>query len=57
MGEQQFIIYYCTENDDDDDDELNKTLAIFIGLVAGVAILVVFLSFLSKALDHKGNSS
>ncbi|XP_047966917.1 plasmodesmata-located protein 6-like [Salvia hispanica] len=42
------------ENDDDDDDELNKTLAIFIGLVAGVAILVVFLSFLSKALDHKG---
>ncbi|XP_042022273.1 plasmodesmata-located protein 6-like [Salvia splendens] len=43
------------ENDDDDDDEeLDKTLAIFIGLVAGVAILVVFLSFLSKALDHKG---
>ncbi|KAL1568609.1 plasmodesmata-located protein 6-like [Salvia divinorum] len=39
-----------TEND----DEIEKTLAIFIGLVAGVAILVVFLSFLSKALDHKG---
>ncbi|XP_057777540.1 plasmodesmata-located protein 6 [Salvia miltiorrhiza] len=39
-----------TEND----DEVEKTLAIFIGLVAGVAILVVFLSFLSKALDHKG---
>ncbi|KAH6773905.1 plasmodesmata-located protein 6 [Perilla frutescens var. hirtella] len=38
----------------ENDDEVEKTLAIFIGLVAGVAILVVFLSFLSKALDHKG---
>ncbi|KAL1556535.1 plasmodesmata-located protein 6-like [Salvia divinorum] len=38
----------------ENDEEVEKTLAIFIGLVAGVAILVVFLSFLSKALDHKG---
>ncbi|XP_042010674.1 plasmodesmata-located protein 6-like [Salvia splendens] len=38
----------------ENDDEVEKTLAIFIGLVAGVAILVVFLSFLSKALDNKG---
>lgn len=43
-----------TSKNENNDDEVEKTLAIFIGLVAGVAILVVFLSFLSKALDHKG---
>ncbi|XWS63966.1 hypothetical protein CRYUN_Cryun06bG0146600 [Craigia yunnanensis] len=31
-----------------DDDEIEKTLAILIGLIAGVALIIVFLSFLSK---------
>ncbi|KAL3830734.1 hypothetical protein ACJIZ3_019536 [Penstemon smallii] len=36
------------------DDDMEKTLAIIIGLVAGVAVLIVFLSFLSKLCDKKG---
>ncbi|KAL0446738.1 UNVERIFIED_CONTAM: Plasmodesmata-located protein 6 [Sesamum latifolium] len=39
----------------ENDDEVEKTLAIFLGLIAGVAILIVFLSFLSKLFDsNKG---
>ncbi|CAI0450789.1 unnamed protein product [Linum tenue] len=44
-------------NDDDKDDnndvEIEKTLAILIGLIAGVALLIVFLSFL-RQLCQKG---
>lgn len=37
------------------DDEIEKTLAILIGLIAGVALIIVFLSFLSKVCEkHKG---
>ncbi|XVE91965.1 hypothetical protein REPUB_Repub01dG0056600 [Reevesia pubescens] len=32
----------------DNDDEIEKTLAILIGLIAGVALIILFLSFLSK---------
>ncbi|XP_051144083.1 plasmodesmata-located protein 6-like [Andrographis paniculata] len=46
-----------TAKHDENDDEMEKTLAIFIGLVAGVAVLIVFLSVLSKLLDRKGGSS
>ncbi|KAK6921622.1 Gnk2-homologous domain [Dillenia turbinata] len=35
------------------DNEMEKTLAIFIGLVAVVAVLVVFMAFLNKALGGK----
>ncbi|XLS95376.1 hypothetical protein HN51_071384 [Arachis hypogaea] len=36
------------------DDEIEKTLAILIGLIAGVALIIVFLSFLSKVCEkHK----
>ncbi|XP_020220817.1 plasmodesmata-located protein 6 [Cajanus cajan] len=44
-------------NDDNNqnDDEIEKTLAILIGLIAGVALIIVFLSFLSKVCEkHKG---
>ncbi|XP_050235077.1 plasmodesmata-located protein 6 [Mercurialis annua] len=33
------------------DDEIEKTLAILIGLIAGVALLIVFLSFLRKVCE------
>lgn len=36
------------------DDDVERTLAIIIGLVAGVAVMIVFLSFLSKLCDKKG---
>ncbi|KAG8382716.1 hypothetical protein BUALT_Bualt05G0106300 [Buddleja alternifolia] len=36
------------------DEEVEKTLAILIGLIAGVAILIVFLAFLSKLFEGKG---
>lgn len=43
--------------DDDDannnDDEVEKTLAIIIGLIAAVALFIVFISFLNK-LCEKG---
>lgn len=42
---------------DNDDDEIAKTLAILIGLIAGIALIIVFVSALSKACekDSKGN--
>ncbi|KAM7276373.1 hypothetical protein ACFE04_018239 [Oxalis oulophora] len=38
----------------DNDEEIEKTLAILIGLIAGVALLVVFLSCLSKCCENGG---
>ncbi|GAU33489.1 hypothetical protein TSUD_72500 [Trifolium subterraneum] len=42
-------------NDDENhnDDEIEKTLAILIGLIAGVALIIVFLSFLNKVCDKQ----
>ncbi|CAL5215215.1 unnamed protein product [Lathyrus oleraceus] len=42
-------------NDDENhnDDEIEKTLAILIGLIAGVALIIVFLSFLSKVCEKQ----
>ncbi|XP_024030703.1 cysteine-rich repeat secretory protein 12 [Morus notabilis] len=39
------------KDDDNNDEEIEKTLAILIGLIAGVALLIVFLSFLRKLCD------
>ncbi|PWA93586.1 Gnk2-homologous domain-containing protein [Artemisia annua] len=39
---------------DDDDGDVDKTLAIIIGIIAGVAVLIVFLSMLSRLCDRKG---
>ncbi|KAJ8564780.1 hypothetical protein K7X08_001240 [Anisodus acutangulus] len=36
------------------DDDVEKTLAITIGLIAGVAVLIVFLSVLNKLCEKKG---
>ncbi|GMI75212.1 plasmodesmata-located protein 6 [Hibiscus trionum] len=36
------------------DDEIEKTLAILIGLIAGVALIIVFVSFLSKLCEKGG---
>ncbi|XP_052206240.1 plasmodesmata-located protein 6 [Diospyros lotus] len=44
---------YSKHDDNDNDDEVEKTLAILIGLIAGVALLVVFLSFCSRVLENK----
>lgn len=42
------------KNDDDDNgDEIEKTLAILIGLIAGVALIIVFLSFLRKLCEKR----
>ncbi|GMJ13376.1 plasmodesmata-located protein 6 [Hibiscus trionum] len=41
-------------NDDNNDEEIEKTLAILIGLIAGVAVIIVFISFLSKLCDKGG---
>lgn len=35
-------------------NETDKTLAIIIGIVAGVILLIVFLSYCSKKFDKKG---
>lgn len=53
------LIFLINLNNVDDsnhnDDEIEKTLAILIGLIAGVALIIVFLSFLSKVCEkHKG---
>lgn len=56
VAEQWFfyVLWYYTESDDNDETE--KTLALIIGVIAGVTLLIVFLSFLSKSSDSKGNS-
>ncbi|RDX69786.1 Cysteine-rich repeat secretory protein 12, partial [Mucuna pruriens] len=42
------------DDNNHNDDEIEKTLAILIGLIAGVALIIVFLSFLSKVCEkHK----
>lgn len=33
---------------------MDKTLAIIIGIIAGVAVIIVFLSFLTRICDRKG---
>ncbi|CAK9165616.1 unnamed protein product [Ilex paraguariensis] len=43
-----------TSKSDSNDNEVEKTLAIIVGLVAAVAVLIVFLSALSKMMDRKG---
>ncbi|KAL3635951.1 hypothetical protein CASFOL_020498 [Castilleja foliolosa] len=44
-----------TSRSDNNDDEVEKTLAIFIGLIAAVAVLIVFLTFLSRLFEkNKG---
>lgn len=47
---------YCfldTAGDDDEDDP-QRTLAIIIGVIVAVAILIIFLSLLSKSWGKKG---
>ncbi|XP_058108281.1 plasmodesmata-located protein 6-like [Magnolia sinica] len=44
-------VYSKETKGDSSDDEAGKTFAIIIGLLAGVALIVVFLSFLRKAFD------
>ncbi|CAN8266883.1 unnamed protein product [Cochlearia groenlandica] len=39
-------------NHENNDDEIEKTLAIIVGLIAGVTLLVVFLSFMAKSCDR-----
>ncbi|XP_013703724.2 plasmodesmata-located protein 6 [Brassica napus] len=39
-------------NRDNNDDEIQKTLAIIVGLIAGVTLLVVLLSFMSKSCER-----
>ncbi|KAL8196427.1 hypothetical protein R6Q57_024722 [Mikania cordata] len=36
-----------------DDNDVDKTLAIIIGIIAGVAVIIVFLSFLTRLCDQK----
>ncbi|KDP38102.1 hypothetical protein JCGZ_04745 [Jatropha curcas] len=40
-------------DDNNNDEEIEKTLAILIGLIAGVALLIVFLSFLRKVCEKE----
>ncbi|GFS40452.1 plasmodesmata-located protein 6 [Actinidia rufa] len=42
------------DHDNIDDNETEKTLAILIGLIAGVSLLIFFLSVLRRSLDKKG---
>lgn len=46
------VFEYVDDNDNNNnDDEIEKTLAILIGLIAGVALLIVFLAFLRKICE------
>lgn len=36
------------------DDEIEKTLSILVGLIAGVALIIIFLAFLGKLCEGKG---
>lgn len=45
---------YNSRSGDNNNDDTEKTLAIIIGLIAGVAVIIVLLSALSKLCDKKG---
>lgn len=49
------MFVYCflgyADDENNNDDEIEKTLAILIGLIAGVALLIVFLAFLRKLCE------
>ncbi|XP_031491339.1 plasmodesmata-located protein 6-like [Nymphaea colorata] len=47
-------LYSHASHDSQGGDEAGKTLAIIIGLFAGVALIIVFLSFLRKVCSGKG---
>ncbi|KAK3033761.1 hypothetical protein RJ639_034203, partial [Escallonia herrerae] len=42
--------YYDSSSDSSDDDEVGKTVAIIVGVLAGVAVFIVLLSFCRKSL-------
>lgn len=41
------------DDSNNNDDEIEKTLAIIIGLIAAVALIIVFISFLNKLCDDE----
>lgn len=41
------------DDSNSNDDEIEKTLAIIIGLIAAVALIIVFISFLNKLCDDE----
>ncbi|XP_047314545.1 plasmodesmata-located protein 6-like [Impatiens glandulifera] len=47
--------YSNNDDDNDDEDEVQKTIALLVGLIAGVAFLIVFISALSKFFEKKGS--
>ncbi|KAL2511453.1 Cysteine-rich repeat secretory protein 15 [Abeliophyllum distichum] len=44
--------YYDNSSDSSNEDDVGKTVAIIVGVVAGVAVVVVFLSFCRKACGN-----
>ncbi|XP_057786271.1 plasmodesmata-located protein 6-like isoform X2 [Salvia miltiorrhiza] len=42
-----------SKSESDENDETEKTLAIIIGVIAGVTLLIIFLSYLSKSLNSE----
>lgn len=51
-----FFSFFGVGDNNNNDEEIEKTLAILIGLIAGVALLIVFLSCLRK-LCEKGKGT
>ncbi|KAK6267020.1 hypothetical protein QUC31_017857 [Theobroma cacao] len=46
--------YYAKSHNDKSINDGEKTFAIIIGLLAGIALLIIFLAFLRKVLDRNG---
>ncbi|CAK7347882.1 unnamed protein product [Dovyalis caffra] len=44
--------YYDLSSDSSNDDDVGKTIAIIVGILAGLAILIVLLSFCRKTMGH-----
>ncbi|XP_073288630.1 plasmodesmata-located protein 8 isoform X1 [Primulina huaijiensis] len=49
--------YYDNSSDSSNEDDVGKTVAIIVGVSAGVAVFIVLLSFCKKALGKQLNSS
>lgn len=43
--------YYDRSSDSSSEDDVGKTVAIIVGVLAGLSILIVFLSFCRRAMD------
>ena len=47
-----FLLFFGACTDSSNEDEVGKTVAIIVGVLAGIAVLIVLLSICRKAMSN-----